>query len=79
MAITFVYEHLSAEDRLTLLRDKLRQLEADHFRIALEIQLAEVVGDADRINPPAQIELATLEAKMAAVRAWLDVGGPLDA
>jgi hypothetical protein len=79
MADGFVYHMLSPDDRLTLLRDRLRELEAEHFKVDLELRLADVVGQAEALNPTAQIMLATCEAKAAALRAWLDVNEPADA
>lgn len=67
----FAYELLTAENRVTLLRDRLRRLEADHFKLELELRLADTVGEAELLNPSYQVALATLEAKAAALRAWL--------
>jgi hypothetical protein len=72
MADGFAYETLTAEDRTTLLRARLRKLEADHFNLDLEIRLAGVIGEADALNPHVQIALATVEAQAAALRAWID-------
>jgi hypothetical protein len=72
MADGFVYHALTAEDRVTLLRDRLRRLEADHFNLDLEIRLAGVIGEADALNPQVQIALATAEAQAAALCAWID-------
>lgn len=73
------YELLTPDDRVALLRERLHQLEADHFKLELELRLADVVGQAEAINPQAQIALATIEAKAAALRAWLDLKEPADA
>lgn len=75
----FDYEYLSDTDRANIMRERLRHIEAEHFRVGLEVRLAATVGDADQVNPVAQIELAALEVKAAALRAWLDVKEPADA
>jgi hypothetical protein len=79
MADGFVYHFLTTDDRAALLRERLHQLEADHFKLELELRLADVVGQAEAVNPQGQIALATIEAKMAALRAWLDMKEPADA
>lgn len=73
-----VYHELTDEDRSQLLRERLRQLEAEHFKLDLELRLADVVGQADALNPHAQVLLATAEAKAAALRAWLDIREPIN-
>jgi hypothetical protein len=79
MANAFAYHVLTAEDRKELLRERLRQLEAEYFKLELELRLADVVGQAEAFNPAGQILLATTEAKAAALRAWLDMKETSDA
>lgn len=79
MADGFAYQLLTVEDRTALLRERLHQLEAEYFKLDLELRLADVVGQAEAYNPQVQITLATIEAKAAAVRAWLDMKEPADA
>lgn len=79
MAQGFVYHVLTAEDRADLMRERLRQMEAEYFKLELELRLADVVGQAEAFNPAGQILLATTEAKAAALRAWLDMKEPADA
>ncbi len=78
-ADSYAYQFLTVEDRVAILRERLHQLEADHFKLELELRLADVVGQAEAVNPQGQIALATIEAKMAALRAWLDMKEPADA
>lgn len=73
------YQFLTPEDRDALMRARLRELEAEHFKLNLELRLADVVGQAEAVNPQAQIALATIEAKAAALHAWLDQKEPADA
>jgi hypothetical protein len=75
----FTYMFLSVEDRLAMVRERLHQLEAEHFKIDLELRLADVVGQAEALNPQAQIMIATCEAKATALRNWLDMKESADA
>lgn len=74
-----IYHALGPDDRVALMRERLHQLEAEHFKLELELRLADVVGQAEALNPQVQVMLATCEAKAAALRAWLDVKEPTDA
>ena len=75
----YAYQFLTTDDCAALMRERLHQLEADHFKLDLELRLADVVGQAEVLNPQAQIALATIEAKMAALRSWLDMKEAADA
>lgn len=70
------YEVLSDADLATLMRNRLRQIEAEHFGVTLEVRLAGATGEADRYNPAAQVELAVLEVKAAALKTWLGLQVP---
>lgn len=71
------YETLSDADCATLMRARLRRVEAEHFEVALEVRLAGTTGEADKYNPAAQVELAMLEVKAAALKTWLGMREPL--
>lgn len=79
MSESFEYVILTDEDRKTIIRERLRKLEADHFRLCLEVRLAEVTGNAGELHLVAQVELAGCEVMASALRAWLDMTEPADA
>jgi hypothetical protein len=79
MSESFRYVTLTDDDRKVLIRERLRKLEADHFRLCLEVRLAEVTGDAEKLNIVAQVELAGCEVRASALRAWLEMEEPVDA
>jgi hypothetical protein len=65
------YETLTEEDRAVLMRARLRAVEAEHFKLCMEVRLAGAVGDADKFNPVAQVELAALEVRAGVLKDWL--------
>lgn len=73
------YETLTDEDLDVLMRARLRAVEAEHFKVSLEVRLAGAVGDADRLNPVAQVELAALEVKIGVLKDWLGLQEHTDA
>ena len=77
--MAYRYEMLTDDDQSVLMRDRLRRLEADHFKVSLEVRLAELIGDADTLNPVAQVELAGIEVKADALGNWLHLKEPEDA
>lgn len=79
MADSYFYQFITREDRQALMRERLHQLEADHYKLDLELRLADVVGQAQLLNPQAQVALATIEAKVDALRTWLDMNERADA
>lgn len=78
-ASEYQYTLLTVELRESLLRDRLRRIEAEHFNVGLEVKLAALVGDTDQLDSAAQIELAGLEVKASALRAWLGIKETTDA
>jgi hypothetical protein len=68
----FRYEILNGDDQRALMRDRLRRLEADYFRLCLELRLAATVGgETDEVALATQHELAAIEVKASALRSWL--------
>jgi hypothetical protein len=69
----FRYEVLTGDDQRALMRERLRGLEADHFRLCLELRLAAAVGGVtDDVNAATQIELAAIDVKVTALASWLN-------
>ncbi len=79
MASSYTYRLLTIADRNALMRERLHQMEAEHFKLELELRLANIVGQAEAVNPDAQIVLAMAEAKADALHNWLNAKEPTDA
>lgn len=72
---SFTYEYLTDDDRVTLLKDRLRRLEAQHFNLCLETRICEAVGDRDA-TLAFQVDLAGLEVKADCLRTILRPTAP---
>lgn len=76
---TFDYLLLGEADRRAITTERLQRLEADHYRLTLEMRLAGVVGANDELTTELQLRLAGLEVQAVALREWLGLKEPYDA
>lgn len=80
MAGQFRYRILTDTDQTALLRERLHELEAAHFRLTTELRLAGVVGNtANEAAAGVSVQLAAMEVQAAALREWLGLKETSDA
>jgi hypothetical protein len=80
MLSNYRYCMLTADDQAALMRERLHQLEASHFKLTIELRLAGVVGDADNeVGAGAKVQLAAMEVQATALQEWLGMKEPADA
>jgi hypothetical protein len=71
MSNPFTYRALTADDQNTLMVERLRAIEADHFRTSIEVRLASVVGLGGDEVEGLHMQLASFEVLASALSQWL--------
>lgn len=70
----FTYTFLSVDDRVLLLKERLHQLEAEHYKLTTEVRLASVIGQ-DGVTSGAMVQLAAMEVQAVALCEWITTEG----
>jgi hypothetical protein len=66
----YEYTLLTEADCRAIMRERLHHLEAEHFRLTLEMRIAGVIS-ATELNTDAQLRLAGMAVQALALREWL--------
>lgn len=67
----FTYTVLSSEDQRNLMTERLRQLEAAHFRAVVELRLVELVDPSTPPDANVMLGMASIEVQAVALREWI--------
>lgn len=72
MLTNYEYRILNQDDRAALMRERLHQLEASHFKLTIELRLAGVTADdAGEVGASARVQLAAMEVQAVALQEWI--------
>jgi hypothetical protein len=78
--MTYRYVMLTDDDQVALMRERLHQLEANHYKLTIELRLGNVTGEVtDEVDAGAKVQLAAMEVQVAALCEWLGVKVSTDA
>ena len=67
------YHVIAADEREALMKERLKTVEVEHFRLMLEVRLARVLNTAEAEIVAAESHLAALEVQIAALARWLGI------